>query len=262
MFIERGKSGYNRDGEQYAQGRFLVLMTTDSEPLSKVKAIVRHVHMGQCGNFMMGRINIKAGGVVHKLVLSGSYGGDGLTKSVPKEVYDLGVDLPAELYEAWSKGEGWNSAGKEAPQMREWAKVTFAPKVKAQRPLYPQGKLSSNQNYAWYARFKGEMTSIVNHHIRHMTTHEEFSKQLVQRVYMHPVWKKLHKASASALMGYIDAARDIIYAHHLEWRMWCDGSLQTKAEINALDKVSPGAWSRIDGDKSRHVWAKDSTKLY
>ena len=55
------------------------------------------------------------------IFLSGSYGSDGLIKSVPMEVYSFGVKLPQELYEAWKNGGGWNSCGSEAPSIREWA---------------------------------------------------------------------------------------------------------------------------------------------
>ena len=75
---------------------------------------------------MMARLTVKG----HKLSLSGSYGADGLTKDVPKEVYELGVDLPDELRKAWSEGGGWNSAGSEGPKMFEWAQSIMKPAKK------------------------------------------------------------------------------------------------------------------------------------
>ena len=66
----------------------------------------------------------------HRLGLSGSYGSDGLPKSVPDEVYEAGIELPQELYDAWNHGGGWNGAGSEATAMRAWALANF-PRTKA-----------------------------------------------------------------------------------------------------------------------------------
>ena len=159
MFITSKYSGYNRHGEQVAAGLFLIL--TEPHPSSKqfpmmsdtcsdcgqsrdahydaqgntmpdatckyfrpsyinypVKAIVRHTSLGAFGNFMMGSARVHG----HRVVLSGSYGGDGLPCHVPDEVYqNYGIKLPAELYNAWKDGGGWNSAGSEASAMRKWA---------------------------------------------------------------------------------------------------------------------------------------------
>lgn len=88
-----------------------------------IKAIVRHTSMRQFGQFMMGFARIHG----TRVTLSGSYGGDGLTRSVPKQIYErYGVELPSELYQAWKYGGGWNSAGSEAPKMREWALANLA----------------------------------------------------------------------------------------------------------------------------------------
>lgn len=83
-----------------------------------IKAIVRHTSFRQLGHWMMGAARVHG----HRITLSGSYGGDGLTCNVPDEVYEgYGVELPEELRKAWADGGGWNSAGSEAPKMREWA---------------------------------------------------------------------------------------------------------------------------------------------
>jgi hypothetical protein len=83
----------------------------------EIRALVRRVAMHQCGHWMMG----SAEAFGHKLSLSGSYGGDGLTVTVPRDVFEKAVPIPQELHEAWNKGGGWNSAGSEAGAMREWA---------------------------------------------------------------------------------------------------------------------------------------------
>lgn len=68
---------------------------------------------------MMARV-VVAG---EKLSLSGPYGNDGLICDVPQAVYDLGTNLPPDLYDAWNTGGGWNSAGREAPAMRAWGRT-------------------------------------------------------------------------------------------------------------------------------------------
>lgn len=66
MFID-GYGGYNRYGEQFASGRFLILMQPEApaelSPAERVRyttdapmrAIVRKVRLTQLGHFMMGR---------------------------------------------------------------------------------------------------------------------------------------------------------------------------------------------------------------
>jgi hypothetical protein len=83
----------------------------------QIRALVRFVSMEQFGHFMMGHARVHG----HKITLSGSYGSDGLPDSVPDAVYEIGVPLPQELYDAWKNGGGWNGAGSEGPAMREWA---------------------------------------------------------------------------------------------------------------------------------------------
>jgi hypothetical protein len=122
MYLQNdGFSGYDRDGEQIRQrGLFLLFCQPPgvAGASAPIKCLVRKVAMRQCGQWMMGRANI--GG--HWYTVSGAYGGDGLPISVPQEVYDrLAITLPADLYEAWNNGEGWNSAGSEARAVRKWA---------------------------------------------------------------------------------------------------------------------------------------------
>ena len=87
-----------------------------------IRAIVRHTSMRQLGHFMMGFARVLG----HRITLSGSYGADGLVCTVPDAVYDAGVELPGELREAWNTGNGWNSAGSEAPAIRKWALANLA----------------------------------------------------------------------------------------------------------------------------------------
>jgi hypothetical protein len=128
MFLRKSLGGYTKSGEQWGSGLFLILMeeegaTTGPAGQITIRAMVRHVHLHQLGQFMMGTLRVF---VSHRKVvevpLSGSYGGDGLLRTVPSEVFALGTPLPQELYDAWNKGGGHNSSGSEEPLMQEWAR--------------------------------------------------------------------------------------------------------------------------------------------
>ena len=131
MFIAKNKRGYTKDGEQWAHGYFLILMTpwqplrdpvtNEYVPLvrasvDRVRGLVRYVKMHQLGHFMMARTTIKG----HKISLSGTYGSDGLLCDVPPPVWEMGTPIPPELYQAWATGGGHNSAGSEAEAMHRW----------------------------------------------------------------------------------------------------------------------------------------------
>jgi len=129
MFVARMRGGYNRHGEQSAQGDFLILFSlshiTHPEEHKKmeVRACVRYVRMVQFGHFMMGRTRIGP----HKLTLSGTYGGDGLTYDPDKHpgLWEKLIPVPQELSDKFWHGGGWNSSGKEGPDMRAWAEANL-----------------------------------------------------------------------------------------------------------------------------------------
>lgn len=118
---------YYRGNEQCAsRGWFLILTLPKSTEAGKhqmkpIRCFVRKVAMRQMGHWMMGSARIR--GV--SITLSGTYGGDGLTCDVARDLYELGVELPEELYEKWNKGGGHNSGGSEMPALREWAIQTM-----------------------------------------------------------------------------------------------------------------------------------------
>ncbi len=145
MFITNSHRGYTRDGQQHAAGRFLILFShnqykwgnQDGKPWSefpkelsrKLYAHVCYVSMKQLGHFMMGESRTlqvsKAYGDKpgpNNLILSGTYGGDGLTCDY-EDLTDASraklVEVPIELANKF-----WN-AGKEAYTMRNWAIATF-----------------------------------------------------------------------------------------------------------------------------------------
>src|SRR6187401_2175409 len=111
MFIEKTFSGY-RGGSQIAtRARFLLLLQLRNGPCnaSNTFAVVHRVALRQLGHFMMGRANLCGKWVS----VSGAYGSDGLPMTVDALPRDA-KPLPQELYDAWNKGGGWNSAGYEA----------------------------------------------------------------------------------------------------------------------------------------------------
>ncbi len=126
MYLQSNRS-YYRGTEQCAmRAPFLLLIQPKQSTISETcapantYAVVRKVALRQLGHFMMGQVNLC--GKWHSV--SGAYGSDGLPMSVDTLPRDA-VRLPDELYQAWNKGGGWNSAGSEAPAMREWAIRTF-----------------------------------------------------------------------------------------------------------------------------------------
>jgi hypothetical protein len=124
MFIT-GKTALERNGEQTAEGRFLILMRPEGSTMIAelpIRAIVRYVRMSRFGDVLMADISIAG----HRLAICGSYGNDGLTCAVPTKTYLHGVPLPYELHEAWSNDCG-SPHRRTRAAMRKWALATFKP---------------------------------------------------------------------------------------------------------------------------------------
>lgn len=144
MYIENNGVYYDSHGEAHARrGLFLILMHLGYDT-SETRACVRKVAMSQMGPVMFGHAWIND----EKVLLTGSYGNLGLTREVSANVFAAGIPLPPELYEAWAKGGGHNSAGSEAVLMRTWAKrnlTRLAPEGAdyAKDPPYVTTQLSS-----------------------------------------------------------------------------------------------------------------------
>jgi len=124
MYLTNEGHTYYRGTEQcHTKAPFLLLIQDKDTDLGSknLRALVRKVALQQFGHWMIGTARIKN----QSMVVSGAYGSDGLPMSVSKEIYDLGVPVPQDLYDLWNKGGGWNSCGSEATAMREWARKTF-----------------------------------------------------------------------------------------------------------------------------------------
>ena len=122
MYLTNGH-GYYRGSEQCTtRGQFLLLLQLADKPCSpeNTYAVVRKVALRQFGHWMMGSANICG----KWRTVSGAYGSDGLPMTVDALPVDA-IPLPRDLYDAWNKGGGWNSAGSEASAMRAWAKQAF-----------------------------------------------------------------------------------------------------------------------------------------
>lgn len=122
MYITNVGYTYHQGTEQHhSRAPFLILMMDETLngacKAGNVRAIVRRVALGQCGQWMMGTTRI----LDQRLILSGAYGADGLIKDVPLHVFKEGILLPADLYSLWNHGGGHNSGGSESSAMRAWA---------------------------------------------------------------------------------------------------------------------------------------------
>ena len=100
MYIKHTISGYDRSGQIARRQLFLILLQRDDLKDNTIRAIVRKVAMHQCGHFMMGFARVKG----ERITLSGSYGSDGLPKTVSDKVFNEGIPLPDDLRERWNKG--------------------------------------------------------------------------------------------------------------------------------------------------------------
>lgn len=130
MFLSQDKSHrqHDSDGNPSLSGLFLVLMQPKTDDLradskSPIRAYVASAKLEHIGNFMGGSMQIGK----NIVPLSGTYGADGLTRSVDPKIYNAPgtVAVPAELRDLWNKGGGWNSGGDEAPVFYEWARRVF-----------------------------------------------------------------------------------------------------------------------------------------
>lgn len=144
------RSWYART-EQRASGPFLILFAHDGHrrtspaakhPVPELRALVRYARMSQLGNFMMASVTVSVGTTKHEIVLSGTYGADGL----PKEMTEVDVHaplvsgqglptkerwpglwerlhpVPEDLQDAFWAGGGHNTSGTEGPALRSWAR--------------------------------------------------------------------------------------------------------------------------------------------
>lgn len=122
MYIYPAPHFYRGTQQIVPRQHFLILFQVDDDQYPNLYGATRRVAMQQCGAWMMGRANIRG----KWITLSGSYGSDGLPVAITRsELPKDAVRLPDEVAAAFWAGDGWNSAGSEAPVLRQWARETF-----------------------------------------------------------------------------------------------------------------------------------------
>jgi hypothetical protein len=121
---------YSDDGTFHIRGPVLVLFGPNpfgkKDPLPLYARGFRLVYYTQLGHYLMGRARFGGGPY---LTLSGSYGGDGLPlplEDLTDRQRSLLTPVPTDLTALYWQGGGWNSAGKEAPEMERWAMENWA----------------------------------------------------------------------------------------------------------------------------------------
>ena len=92
-----GHTYYHGTEQRHTKAPFLLLIQDKNRNVgpNNFRAIVRKVALRQFGHFMMGIARIKN----QSIIVSGTYGNDGLPVNVGKEIYDMGVDVPKDLYD-------------------------------------------------------------------------------------------------------------------------------------------------------------------
>jgi len=146
MYIRPTISGYDSSGQQVARRGFFLLVFAHnkfkwSEETGKhwrefppelereLYACVRKVALRQLGHFMMGTARIAG----QSVTISGAYGNDGLPcdyETLTPAARAKLTPVPPDLTKAFWKGGGHNSAGREAPAMREWAERLIEGRIK------------------------------------------------------------------------------------------------------------------------------------
>lgn len=124
MYITNsGHTYYSGTEQRHTRAPFLLLVQPTDINVSQLKdfpprAIIRRVALSQCGHFMMG--TARAFG--HSIIVSGSFGNNGLPCDVPADVYEHAIEVPADILAAFWKIDDWNGTGADGKAIvRKWA---------------------------------------------------------------------------------------------------------------------------------------------
>ena len=91
-------------------------------PFTEMRCFVRHVRMQQLGHFMVGDMQLGS----KRIYVEGTYGANGLPKSLGRRIWEAGLPLPKELCELWAGASGGhNCAGEEGPRIANWARLNI-----------------------------------------------------------------------------------------------------------------------------------------
>lgn len=121
-------------------------------------------------------------------------------------------------------------------------------------------------------RLKKRISDIFGRTIAYKLTWDELHELLFREISESQSYKKAPAWVHSFLKGYMEARKEEIHRHHTAWLLWVDGQLMTRKDVDTIaaqesaplsspDPNFKGVWSRIDNDKSRHVW-KDGNAVY
>ena len=232
---------------------FLILMSCADAPELPMRGLVRRTALYQLGQFMMGSVTITgtktesfADGPErkvpwkHRVTLSGTYGGDGLSVTVPRAVFDKGTEVPAELVAAWNTGGGWNSAGSEGPAMRAWGlelmRKEAQAKARTPRPRATGPMRAAEASRYYYQTVRGEIASHMRRVIDKQMTHDEMVKDWNIWVQREPQWSRAPAWVYHHAFGARDAFQALLYSHFLDWRVFHkEHGLVTKERMRDLN---------------------------
>lgn len=135
--------------------------------------------------------------------------------------------------------------------------------------------MTGARTFRLQAKLKVRVQEILSTTVALKLTWDDQYDRLNKEVFHTPEWKKVPQYVRSYIDGYIDCWRAQMYRDHIKWMLSLDGLLLTNTDIDAITRqeVRDGGmwesttrwiditskdyrspWSRIDGDKSRHVW--------
>jgi hypothetical protein len=97
------------------------------------------------------------------------------------------------------------------------------------------------------------------------STHDELLERRRIAVHETPAWKRSPAWVQMYVNGYEEALRGSMWHRDLAWMLWLDDKLVRSEDVDAVTvrecadgtAFAPGyrrPWSRIDSNKSRHVW--------
>ena len=118
MFINQPRTWYSKDGDLLSCTALYLVLFSDAD--NNISAAVRQATLKPFGPWMAGQVRLAGAPVT----VSGAYGGDGLPRdllTLSEAQRALLTPIPPDLAITFWQGGGWNSAGREAPAMREWA---------------------------------------------------------------------------------------------------------------------------------------------
>lgn len=183
MFLSKLKFGWGVRSGQWAHGWFLILLQPEEQfhvgqgprepPHTTLRATIRYVKLHQFGHFMMGHIYTSAPGSdkPRRVPLSGTYGGDGLPRSVARcsDLYQNAVPVPRELYDSWNGGGGWNGGGSEMDAFRAWALenepqlVTASRRKQLERRVTAKSLNKDSPMWQWDVKWKRRRAYYLSH---------------------------------------------------------------------------------------------------